>query len=143
MKFSDLLVRVKSQTEALNEAFSLNDFQDSMVLGRGMSIEGLSSYGIKLTDSAEEIYKKLTKNGNIYSDNGFMSATPIADAGLLPGADVQLIINTKKGANLGFLSDYGYSHEVEVTLGSGSKFNISNVMKSNDNKSIYIFLDQI
>jgi len=140
LTFDQMLVRAQSETNALNKALSLGNKSKPMILGRGAKWNSLEKYGITKYDDAAIIYQKMTANGDVYVDNGFMSSTPELGGGFM-GGDVNYIITTKENALVGNFSEYN-SLEKEVLIGSGSKFEISGVRKD-DNGAIYIYLEQI
>lgn len=132
----DLLDRVDKETKLLSQALSDSKLDKPILLQRGSGMTALKKYGISKSDSAEEIYKKLTATGELFRDNGFMSTSPTSPF----GGDVKYIITTKEGAEFGNFTWYN-DGEQEVLLNYGSAFEVQGVKKAMNN-DIYIYLKQ-
>ena len=133
----DLLDRADSESKALHQALSGSTFDKDTIVRRGTTILSLEKYGISSSDSADVIYQKLTANGDVFVDEGFMSTSPTSGF----NGDVQYLICAKKGSSYGNFSDYN-SGEQETLLDYGSKFEIIAVRKDSSGQ-IYVFLNQI
>ncbi len=138
--FNDLLVRVKSESQAISDALGMYTLDSDLVVGRGASWDSLERFGVRKGDTAETIFAKLTRNGNTYCDSGFMSSTPELGGGFMNGNEINYIMNVNQGTSIGNFAGYN-AGEKEVLLDYGTKFKIDSVKKDEYGK-VYIFLSQ-
>ncbi len=130
---------VKLQTQAaddLNKVISRMALDERTILTRGVNWDALGDYGIKQGDSAQTIMKKLTANGGIYSDPGFMSSSPVPTY-ITSSKPIQLVMDCDAGTKVADLS-YFNSGETEVLFGAGQKFAVEGVTEENNQILIHL-----
>ena len=129
----DFVRRTYDEAITLNDAISRNKFIEDTTVFRGVDMNALASFGITSTDTSDEILKKL---GAVYTDNGFMSCSPISTGGFT-SKSVNFVMKCKKGMSFADFSKYN-SSEKEILLGMGSKFSIDSVEKKGG--KIYVYM---
>ena len=137
---TDLIDRVQSETAAIENALAQSPQKGNIIVGRGAGWNALERFGISPTDSAEEIYRKLTANGSTYRDAGFMSSTPEMGAGFMSGSPVRFIMEVNDGSSTGnFSLEWNALSEKEILINHGTEFDITSVRRD-ANGNVYIFL---
>lgn len=120
--------------EAAKKMISLSQglrLKENTIIYRGVRIDAFSKYGINKGDTAEEVYEKLTKDGNfIYEDKGFMSSSPVP-VGITNYKDVVFEIKTPAGTPIIDLS-YINEFERETLFFPGQKLHLDGVYISKD-----------
>ncbi len=140
MSIEEFRIKSIEAAQIMNEA--MKDFkliEDTEII-RGINFDALSKYGITEEDSADQIFKKLTKQGQIYIDPGFMSSSPTPGA-ITKEKNIQLVLNCEKGTSFVDLSLTGLNSnpgENEVLLPVRTKFHIDNVIKKGEKTYIYM-----
>ena len=137
---TDLVDRVQLETSILDEALSMSPQKGNIIVGRGAQWNALERFGISPSDSAEDIYRKLTANGSTYKDAGFMSSTPEMGAGFMEGSPVKFVMEVNDGSSTGNFS-YLNKGEQEILINHGTEFDVSSVRKDADG-NVYIFLTE-
>lgn len=120
---------VSRQTAAaleLNDALSKFSLNEDTILYRGVYFDAFQPYGILPSDSVDIIYKKLTANGNVYADNGFMS-TAVIPAGITDDKPIVFELNCKAGTTGAFAESFNPFGENEFLLTAGQRFTIDRV----------------
>ena len=130
---SQFIFRTYDEVNMLNDIVSRNEFKEDTVVFRGVGIEALKDFGITSVSSESEIMESL---GRVYTEKGFLSASPIND-GRYMDKEVNFIINCKKGKKFADFSLFN-SGEQEIVLGSDSRFKITDVKKENNKIKIYM-----
>ena len=129
----DFVKRTYDEAITLNDAISRNKFIEDTTVFRGVDMNALASFGITSNDTSDEILKKL---GAVYTDNGFMSCSPISTGGFT-SKSVNFVMKCKKGMSFADFSKYN-PKEKEILLGMGSKFSIDSVEKKGGKIFVYM-----
>ena len=125
--------RTYNEAIALNNAISRTVFMEDTIVARGVDFNALERFGILPTDSPEVMMQKM---GYAYTDNGFMSATPVAGGGFTH-KEVNFIMTCKQGKPFGDFAQFNPG-EQEILLGLGSTFKIDRIEKIDGRIMVYM-----
>lgn len=125
--------RVRNCAMVLDGAIRKSPISEPMRIYRGVDYNALPE-GIDINTPVNEIFTILGNLG--YSDEGFMSATPVADGGFTY-KNVILVMDCDVGTPMANLADFN-SLEQEVLLSAGQQFSLTDVKKVDGKLYIYM-----
>lgn len=143
--------KVLNSIELCKKALSKLSFDEDVYVRRGSDKTSLA--GIISTISGKSIGEEeinISKNmksliGQVVEDKGFMSTTPLEDAGFAPNG-VEYVIKLPKGTNAAYVAPISeFEHEQEILIQAGTRFVIEYVEKKEvrGSKNLVVYMTAI
>ena len=135
--------RIQNAIDRCRSALDKASLKDSIVVGRGSSVDSLSGMlGAEYHSDATWYAKNKDKFiDSLAKDNGFLSTTPYEGGGF--SGEVIYRINVPKGAHGVYVDSISYHQgEQEFLLQAGSSFRVIDIQEKNE-YTIEVFLDML